>query len=280
MFQHYTFKAKKTGKNILILGAVHGNETAGTNASLNLIKKIKNNEIELQSGSVTFIPIVNEKAYQEDKRFVDINLNRVVKEHKNPQNNEEKIANALIPFIKNCDVMIDLHSTHCEEDKPFAFLDYPTPENINLLNIIPVETALTGWPEIYKNEAEISNFCTEEYAYTHHKQGITIECGYHKSPKAIETATKTILNTLNYYQIIKTKTEEPKKQTKIKLHSFVTKKEEGSFSKPYQHLDKIKKGEVIAEYKSQKKLLAPFDGYIIMPNPEAQINAEWFYIGK
>ena len=111
MFTPYTFTTPNPGKNILILGAVHGNETAGTEAQLKLIEQLRNQEVKLKSGSVTFIPIVNEAANKIDERFVDVNLNRVICHHDTPSNNEERIANALLPFIEKCDILVDLHST-------------------------------------------------------------------------------------------------------------------------------------------------------------------------
>ena len=138
MFKKYSFEANQIGKHILVLGAVHGNEVAGTIAQHKLIELLKNDKIKLKSGKITFIPTVNVEAQKIDARFVDVNLNRVVYNHLNPTNNEEKIANQLIKEIDDCDIMLDLHSTHCKDDKPFAFIDYPSKKNLELLSLIPV----------------------------------------------------------------------------------------------------------------------------------------------
>lgn len=280
MFKFVTFTAPTPGKHILFLGAVHGNETAGTQAQQKIIQAIKQGQIRLKSGQVTFIPIVNEAAHDQDTRFIDVNLNRVIKQHKNPQNNEEKIANCLTLFLNACDIMLDLHSTHCPKDKPFAFIDYPNKENIELLGLIPVETALAGWPQIYRENAHIDNFSTEEFIHTHHKIGITVECGYHKASDAIQIAYQSILNVLAYYDVIET-TEKPiLHQPKIiYLDSFTIKKSAGQFVRDFQHLDRLSAGELIATDESGQHIYAPSDGYIIMPNPTALIGAEWFYFG-
>ena len=280
MFTPYTFTTPNPGKNILILGAVHGNETAGTEAQLKLIEQLRNQEVKLKSGSVTFIPIVNEAANKIDERFVDVNLNRVICHHDTPSNNEERIANALLPFIEKCDILVDLHSTHCPADVPFAFLDYPTPKNLELLSLVPVQTALAGWPEIYKNQPDITNYCTEEYAHTHHKSAITIECGYHKSTDSIQIAHQSILNVLAHFGILDLPQPTKHNPRVVTLHSFVTKTAEGDFSKEYKHLDKITKDEVLAKYKNGQQLRAPFNGYIVMPNPKATLYSEWYYLGR
>lgn len=279
MFVKYDFSSGKEGLHVLILGGVHGNEVAGSIAQREIIKKIENSELILKSGKVTFIPVVNEPAFNADARFVDINLNRVVCFHQNPKNNEEKIANLLIKEIDNCDIMLDLHSTHCEGDVEFGFIDYPTEKNQELLSLIPVENALAGWPEIYAKNETIADCCTERYAYLHNKSGITVECGYHKSPKAIEVALESILNVLAYYKIVDLPIMKKRKQNIIKLDSFIIKKSDGKLSRNYKHLSEIKKGEVLAYYDNGEKIVAGFDGYMIIPNHNANIGDEWFYLG-
>ncbi len=280
MFKPYTFTAPTAGQHILILGAVHGNEIAGTLAQHEIIRQLNDGALSLKSGKITFVPVVNEAAHNQDTRFVDVNLNRVIRKHETPQNNEEKIANQLIRLIDDCDILLDLHSTHCPEDKEFAFIDYPEKNNLELLSLIPVQTALAGWPKIYANHPEITNFCTEEYAHNHNKCAITVECGYHKSPHAVEVASQTILNILAHYNIIDKPSPTPQTPEIITLDSFVIKQSSGRLNQNFQHLDKIKAGETIALYDNGKNLTAPFDGHIIMPNHEAQIGAEWFYLGR
>ena len=50
MFKSIVFKHETEGKNILILGAVHGNETAGTKAQYEIIKELQEKKHTLQSG--------------------------------------------------------------------------------------------------------------------------------------------------------------------------------------------------------------------------------------
>ena len=280
MFKSYNFNSGIAGPHILVLGAVHGNETAGTQAQRELINQINQGSIRLKSGQITFVPVVNEAAYKKNCRSIDINLNRVIRYHSAPQNNEEKIANSLIRLIDQCDIMLDLHSTHCPKDVEFAFIDYPNAKNLELLSLVPVKTALAGWPQIYMGHPEITNFCTEEYAHSRGKTGITVECGYHKSPHAVKVAKQSILNVLSHFGNIDMPVQQTHLPRTISLQSFVNKQGEGKMSKNYQHLDRITTGETIAVYNNGQKITAPFDGYIIMPNHEAPVGAEWFYFGK
>lgn len=280
MIKSYSYAADMPGQHVLILGAVHGDEIAGTIAQQEIIKEIQRGTLHLKSGRVTFIPTVNEAAQKADTRYIDINLNRVVQFHSTPKNNEEKIANQLISFINDCDIMLDLHSTHCPEDVEFAFIDHPTKKNMEMLSLIPVSTALAGWPQIYANNSDITNFCTEEYAYTHNKIGITVECGYHKSPHSVQIAKQSILNILAYYKILDYPQPTPKLPEIITLDSFFIKQHPGHLSANYQHLSPIKKDEILAIYEHGEKIHAPFSGFIIMPNHKAEINDEWFYLGR
>ncbi len=280
MFKTYSFDTHQTGPHVLILGAVHGNETAGSQALHEIIRQIQNKELSLLKGSVTFIPVVNEKAKALDARFADENLNRVIKFHPNPITNEQKIANLLIKEIEKADVLLDLHSTHCPEDEAFAFIDYPTEKNLQFLKIIPVKTALAGWPLIYKNNPEIDNFCTEEYAYQHGVSALTLECGYHKSPQAIQLAQTAILNTLSFFNGLNEFSFKENEKRLITLDTFIIKDAEGDFIKEVNHLTPLKKGEIIARYHNNKEIIMPYDGLIIMPNKNASIQTEWFYIGR
>ena len=279
MFKKYTFTAEKEGKHILVLGAVHGNEVAGTIAQNDIIKSIENGEIKLASGKITFIPVVNVEAQNKDTRFIDVNLNRVVCWHENPQNNEERIANQLIKEIGSCDAMLDLHSTHCKEDEAFAFIDYPSKDNMDFLSLIPVKKALAGWPDIYQGQT-INDFCTERYANQKGKMGITVECGYHKSEEAIEVARKSILNVFRYFGIIDENDYQKYNPEVVTLCSFVIKKADGRLSSNYKHMSEVKKGEVIGIYDNGEKEISPMDGFIIMPNHDAIIGSEWFYLGR
>ena len=280
MFKKKQFKGRETGKNILILGAVHGDEIAGPLAQQEIIKAIENEDLVIQKGEITFIPIVNEQAHLNDTRFIDENLNRVIKHHENPITYEQKIANLLIDEIKKADVLLDLHSTHCPNDKPFAFIDHPTKQNLEFLKSIPVDVALAGWPEIYQHQPNIENNCTEEYAFLNGTDAITLECGFHKAPEAVQIAKQSILNTLAHFEIIKSEPLSVKEKNIITLKNFIIKEKEGALTKKYTHLDPVKKGEVVALYNDNQPLIAPFDGYIIMPNEKASIGAEWFYFGK
>ena len=124
LIEKYVFNGENNGLNLLILGGVHGNETAGVKAGLKVISELQQGKIKLKNGRLTIVPVCNPEAYKKGVRSVEENLNRVMKIHQNPQSYEQRLANEICPLIKESRMLLDLHSTHCQGDVPFAFCDY------------------------------------------------------------------------------------------------------------------------------------------------------------
>lgn len=277
--EKFVFDSQKEGMNLLVLAAVHGNETAGTAACRRLIKELDDGQLQIKSGRLTLVPVCNPEAYRKDVRSIEENLNRVMTMWKAPQSYEQRLANEICPLIKENRVLLDLHSTHCQGDVPFAFCDYPDEYNRKLIDALDVDFVLEGWPEIYDKQAEIDNFSTEYCAHYFKNTATTLECGYHKEPAAVDLAYGAILSTLAVFGLIDAPKPVKKPKTHILLKEYVVKAREGQLCKDYKHLDKIHKGEELARYDDGEVLTAPYDGYILLPNLKAEIKAEWYYLG-
>ena len=279
MIEKYEFKGEEAGVSLLVLAAIHGNETAGTNAAFKVIKELNSGELKLKSGRLTLVPICNPEAYKKDERCVEENLNRVITYHANPKTYEQKLANEIYPLIQNHQIMLDLHSTHCVGDVPFAFCDYPNEDNQKLISALEVDFVLEGWPKIYSGESAIQDFSTEQCAHILGNTGTTVECGYHKSPAAVDLAYKAIKSTLAVFGLIEHNQLKTHPKKHIQMDSYVLKTKEGKLCKNYKHLDPISRGEKIAVYADGEELYAPADGFILLPNSQADINTEWYYLG-
>lgn len=279
MIEKYEFDSGVSGTNLLVLAAVHGNETAGTNALKRLLREIKVGEIVLKSGRLVVVPVCNPEAYRQDVRQIEENLNRVMKEHIEPKTYEQKLANEICLLIKDCDVLLDLHSTHCEGDVPFAFCDYPSEASKRLIDGLNVNYVLEGWPEIYAGQGEITDFSTERCAHDYGNAGTTVECGYHKSAAAVELAYSAIISTLSQFAMIEGRVVKTSPKKHILMKNYVVKRRDGQLCKNYKHLDLVSKGEEIARYDDGEVLRAPDDGYILLPNLKAEVGAEWYYFG-
>ncbi len=278
MLKKYTFDSKISGPKILFLGAVHGNEPAGTKAIFKIIEKFASHALLPLHGMVEFIPICNPQAFEKNVRQIDENLNRVVKIWDNPVNYEQKIGTELASYIKESDIIIDLHSTHCPQDKPFIFNDYNDKLADKLAAVQNIEYIIKGWPEIYAN-SPITDFSTGNCARTYNKTCLTVECGWHNSPLAEQTAYYVIMNTLLTLNIISGSPSIKISQSQIMMDSYFIKQQSGHLARNFHHLDTIKKGEILACYDNNHTIICPQNGFILLPNPEASINSEWFYLG-
>ena len=272
------FNSIENGVKVLILGTIHGNEICGKIAIDNVIKKIRSNEIKLKSGSITFIPICNPVAFDNNKRYYETNLNRVIKRNDNPILYEEKIANILTNYIDNCDYMLDLHSM-AENGSPFVFQDIIDEGNKNFAKAQGLRYILQGWPNIYE-DCEINDFSTQTYCCKFkNKIGVTVECGSHRDESAIKIAEQSIINTLIYLNIIDGNPIGCNESTTIKMKKVFIKDRIGSIN-GFSQLDMIRKNDVIAKYDDGCEIISDDDYIMVLPNNNCNLNEEWFYLGK
>lgn len=277
MLEVIKFDSFKEGKNLLVLGTVHGNEICGSKAILKIIKKIKTDKIKIKSGSITFIPFCNPKAFKENKRFIDINLNRTFKKMNNPIKYEEIISQKLIKYIDDCDYLLDIHSIP-SVGPSFAFLDVLKKDVIDFVKIQNFKHIMTGWNELFNEEDNSS--CG--YGFSKNKICTTIECGNHNDPKCIKKAENAILNSMAFLGITDMSVKIAiNNQKYIKMENVFYREKDGELTKYYNHLDKIKKGEVIAKYNDGEVVKADRNCLIIMPHNQCEkIGVEWFYLGR
>jgi predicted deacylase len=183
------FDSGKSGSTLLVTGAVHGNEVSGPLAIRQIAREIKDGALRLKAGKLILVPVVHEQAYRKNVRFVEINLNRVFARHANPTLLEHHVANEICRIVDECDVLLDLHSTHVDEDRPSIYLDYDTSPNRALALATGLGTACVGWPAMYEGRGEPGS---TDYADQQGKSSILIECGGHNNPKSKEIALQSI----------------------------------------------------------------------------------------
>lgn len=267
------FDSGQAGPTLLILGAVHGNEKCGSHAIEQLISELRAGEIEIKAGKVSFIPVCNPQAYEQNVRYVDENLNRIFYHHETPQNYEEHLANALVPVLQSYDCVLDLHSNHTASE-PFGFLDYPEGQAKDFALSLGLDSVVTGWPELfYPEEDHTSSACARRGGGI----SVTVECGFHDDPHSIVVAKQSAINAMKFFNMIDG-TPDEKHTDYVHVVERVLKKSEGEFSKNWSHGDKVKKGDVIGAYDDNTEERASVDGHIFIPNGNAVVGDEWFYI--
>ncbi len=250
MIKKYEYTSLNPGKTILIFGAIHGNETCWPQAIHDIMHEIDIGSIELKSGKIIFVPICNPLAFEQGKRYIDVNLNRIIKKHSKPLLYEEKLANILCDYFDGADVLLDLHSISSEWT-PFAFQDYYDNETNAYIKILWVQDIITGWPEMYQGTSDMG---TVEYGDTKGVIWTVLECWNHNDIYAAIVAKKAILNTLKHFEIIDGTIEPPSSIRIIEAKYFFKKTKAGVLVKIWNHLDPVKKWEPTASYKDGGKI--------------------------
>lgn len=307
----HAFRGLVAGPRLIVLGAVHGNETCGTRAIQRVLDELESAALVLQRGSVTFVPITNPLAYQRRQRMGERNLNRNLYPNATPQDYEDRIANVLCPLLAAHDVLLDLHSFHTAGEpfvmvgprdnggtlEPFA---HAAQEQALALRLGP-RRIVEGWLETYatgvrrrlartapQDRARLLStdprygVGTTEYIRTQGGYGITLECGQHDDPKAPEVAYEAIRRTLAHLALI----DEPPPQATVdiqalRLTEVVDKHHpDDRFTRAWASYDRIEKGEAIGTRHDGSAVLAPEDGHIVFPNPASAAGNEWFYFAQ
>ncbi len=269
-----TFASLLPGPKVLVFGSIHGSEPCGYQAITKCIQEIRSGKHSILSGSITFVPMCNPRAFQKNTAYIEENLNRVFKKHKVADTYEKKLANILTNLVDTHDVILDLHSI-TSQGKPFVFLDYA--EQLPMAKILGLPNAVTGWTEAYATQSSKSSD-TIKYAHSKGKECILVECGQHADPKAKDIAYKAIVNLLAYKNSIeKRNTQLPKLEITELKKIYFKEHNDSHFIKQWKHLEFIKKGKDIT--KGEHPIYAPFDCYILLPSPQAKVGEEWFYLG-
>lgn len=282
----YRFSAAAPGPALLLFGGIHGNEICGIEALHRLKSELESGALQLSCGSVTLVPVCNPEAHRQDRRFVEENLNRIFTRHDNPANYEQRLANELTVLVETHDALLDLHDVP-QGDHAFTFIDYETPQNIALAQAMGLSFWITGWPEVFKTcpspvgYGAITGQDTQACAQTAGKPSILIECGLRKSVASIEVAYQSARRFLSFYGMLPFDAPVTMQATHVyRIEQLVWKESEGNFAKPWQHLDDVSQGEVIARYADGRELTSPFDGKIIIPSPNNPVGHEWYYLGR
>lgn len=301
------------GPRLLVLGAVHGNEVCGTRAIAQLLEEIDSGVLTIERGTVTFLPVTNPLAYQLRQRTGERNLNRNMAPSAIPQDFEDRIANVLCPLLESHDALLDLHSFHTGgapfvmigpqnnqgELEPFA----RAAEEMQLALSTGPHRIVEGWLDTYargvqrratapalEGASRAQSLVTDpnygvgttEYMRSRGGYAVTLECGQHDEPQAVQVARHAILQTLALLGICSLARAPVQADREILRLVDVTDREHAQdrFSREWRSFDAVKAGEVIGMRHNGQEVKAPADGFVVFPNPRAEVAQEWFYFAQ
>ncbi len=285
MIESFRFTAQEAGTKLVFFGAVHGNETCGTQAQRRLIEKLQNGDIKLLRGDLLCIPVINPQAYASNQRYIDENLNRVFAHYEQPASYEQKIANEVITLVADRDVLVDFHSI-TSEGVPFTFRfgDVPAAEEA-LIQALGLPVIMEGWIEAYAASMPGVDVGQAKHTHAHfrHQGKIAagVECGQHDDPAAVEVAYITMLRVLKHFGMIKADLPAVGPARAIRLQSVhFCKNDVWNWSRVYKHGDAVKAGEVIVTCDKGEIITAMYDGLILLPRQNCPKGEEAFYLGQ
>ena len=293
---------------LIVTGAVHGNETAGTKGIRRVLQEIDCGELEILRGLVTFVPVCNPLAYNQMQRVGDRNLNRRLQPTATPQDNEDRIANLLCPLLAEHEVLLDLHSfrgpgqpfvmrgpgDNRDELEPFA---HAAAEGRLAAHMGP-RRVVEGWMSSYADgvarrkalgltpgavhEDPSYGVGTTEYMRSRGGWGLTLECGQHEDPDAPEVAYVAIRQTLALLGLVDLPLAPPAATFEsLCLTEVIDRHDEGDrFAKIWTSFDPLAEGELIAHRADGTELRAPAACYIVFPDVSARPGHEWFYLAQ
>ena len=302
------FAGLHKGPRLIVTGAVHGNETAGTRGILRVLAQIDGGEINILRGQVTFLPITNPKAFALKQRQGDRNLNRRLQTTAAPQDFEDHIANVLCPWLAEHDVLLDLHSFR-SPGRPFVLrgpadntgalepFQHAAAEAQLAAHVGP-NRVVEGWMAAYaagvtqrRARALTPGAVFEDPGYgvgtTERMRalggyGITLECGQHDDPAGVDVAQHAIHQSLALLGIAELALQPPVKPFEcLTLVEVVDRFNSADrFSKTWTSFDPLAAGELIAVRADGTEVRACQAGHIVFPDVSALPGHEWFYLAQ
>jgi len=310
-FKSVRYTGRAGGTRLIVLGAVHGNETCGTHAIERVMAELDGGALALAAGSVTFVPVANALAYGHGRRAGDRNLNRALQPNPAPRQFEDHVANWLCPLLAEHEVLLDLHSFQGTAP-PFVMVG-PTDNGgvlepfaqaareEALVRCLGVTRAVDGWLGTYadgvarrRGAAEADGLAgtleldarygvgTTEYMRSVGGCALTLECGAHGDPASVEVAYRAIHHTLAHLGLSDETPPKPAATIEaLSLTEVVDKADvRDAFARDWRSFDALRAGDLIGIRASGEPVHAPHDGWIVFPFAAAQPRQEWFYLAR
>lgn len=303
----HQFAGLLPGPRLIVLGAVHGNETCGTHAISEVVGELDRGAINIERGALTLVPVTNPLAHQLGRRQGDRNLNRNLRVTADPTDFEDRVGNVLCPLLAAHDVLLDLHSFHTP-GQPFVMIgpkdnsDTLEPfgherEETRLARHLGPTRVVEGWMDTYARAVERRRLRgsdnqelldigygvgTAEFMRACGGYGVTLECGQHDSQDAPTVAYRAIRQTLALLGMATLALDVPVQEFEVLRLVDVTDRHhpDDRFVRAWASFDPVGAGDLIGQRANGQLVVAPSEGFVVFPNPSSMPGTEWFYFAK
>ena len=293
-----------SGAKLIVLGAVHGNETCGTRAIERVLAELDSGALRIERGLLTLVPVANPLAYAKSERRGERNLNRRLQPVNPPTEYEDRIANVLCPWLAAHDVLLDLHS-FASPGRPFLMRGPADNKGVlepfahagaegRLAAHLGPTRIVEGWMSAYAqgaarrralglDDADPSyGIGTTEYMRSRGGYGVTLECGQHLDPAAPEVGYRAIRQAIALLGLADIALAPPAAEfERLRLTEVVDRQHEADrFIREWRSFDAVHAGEHVGERHDGAPVIARAEGHIVFPDPSALPGHEWFYFAE
>lgn len=301
----HAFAGLAEGPRLIVLGAVHGNETCGTRAIERALGELDSGALRIERGLLTLVPVANPLAYFMGERRGERNLNRRLQPTDAPREYEDRIANVLCPWLAAHDVLLDLHS-FTGPGRPFVMRG--PPDNHGTLEPFAHAAAegrfathlgptriVEGWMAAYAQGAARRSTLgltegadasygvgTTEYMRSRGGWGVTLECGQHDDPAAPEVGYRAIRQAIALLGLAPLPLHPPPASIeRLRLTEVIDRLHPADrFVRTWRSFDAVHAGEHVVERHDGTPVIASADGHIVFPDAQAMPGHEWFYFAR
>jgi predicted deacylase len=293
------------GPKLIVLGAVHGNETCGTRAIERVLAELDSGVLPIERGLLTLVPVANPLAYEKGQRRGERNLNRRLQPSVAAMEFEDHVANVLCPWLAAHDVLLDLHS-FASPGRPFVMRGPADNEGAlepfahaaaegRLATHLGPTRIVEGWMTAYaqgatrRRERGLTDDAdpsygvgTTEYMRAQGGYGVTLECGQHDDPAATDVAYHAIRQAIALLGLAEIALAPPPAEfERLRLTEVVDRQHEADrFIRPWRSFDVVHAGEHVGERHDGTPVIAQADGHIVFPDTHALPGHEWFYFAQ
>jgi hypothetical protein len=292
------------GPKLIVLGAVHGDETCGTRAVERVLTELDSGALRIERGVLTLVPVTNPLAYAKGERRGERNLNRRLLPTDRPSEYEDRIANVLCPWLAAHDVLLDLHS-FAGPGRPFVMRGpadnagplepfvHAAAEGRFAAHLGPTRI-VEGWMSAYAqgaarrralglDDADPSyGIGTTEYMRSQGGYAVTLECGQHADPAAPEVGYRAIRQAIALLGLAEIALAPPAAEfERLRLTEVIDREHEADrFVRPWRSFDAVHVDEHVGERHDGTPVIARAEGHIVFPDAGALPGHEWFYFAE